>query len=562
MGKINKTILHVIDTTGPGGAETIFTQLANDSKENGFKTIALIRGAGWVLSELNRLNVDVVVENCKGSFNLHFLLFLIRLIKKEKVDVVQSHLLGSNVYASLAGLISGVPVISTFHGFVDISAKEKFSVIKFLSIRFGSKKVIAVTDQINQMLASVRWLNAKKNLTIANGIDTDIFRIKSNYEFSNGNTFRIGCLGNVRSAKNYPLALNALKLLCDEGLNVELHIAGDDTNNLAVECKALAESLGVSDRVVWHGFIDDACAYLHSLDLFLLCSTSEGHPLALTQAMSCGLPIVVTPCGVEHIIQHSVNGLVSDQTEECALVASIKKMFISAEARKKLGSAAAASVRERYSLNATMIAYRKEYCLGLQYPLYKPNAYLKHVFGGRRGFLALMINQLKLKLLKKDIEYMLLPARISRVVFVCKGNICRSALAEWVFRKNTDFPTASFGVDTTTGCPADPRITQIASLFDVDLDEHKTTAQPDFIPALNDLYVCVEPSHADVLKKTMPGKPIFYLGAMLDTPCVYLHDPHTASDDFALRSVATITTAVERLVGLLNVKITSANSNV
>lgn len=550
MGISEKTILHVIDTTGPGGAETIFTQLAYDSKQKGFKTIALIRGPGWVFSELNRLGIQVVVEDCKGSFNLRFLLSLVRLIKKERVDVIQSHLLGSNVYASLAGLLSGVPVISTFHGFVDISAKEKFSAIKFLSIRFGSKKVIAVTDQISQMLSKVRWLNAKKIVTIANGIDTNVFRVKSNYE-SAGNSFRIGCLGNVRNAKNYPLALNALKSLCDEGLNVELHIAGDDTNGLADECKALAKSLGISNRVVWHGFIDDACAYLHSLDLFLLCSTSEGHPLALTQAMSCGLPIVVTPCGVEHIIKHSSNGLVSERIEREALVASIKKMLVSPELRKELGSAASLSVRESYSLHATMIAYLKEYCSSFQYPLYKPDTYLKHVFGGRRGFVTLIITQLKLKLFKEGAEYMSLPARVDRVVFVCKGNICRSALAEWAFRKITNFPTASFGVDTTTGCPANPRITQIASLFDIDLLEHRTTAQPDFIPAPNDVYVCVEPSHAEVIKKSLPGQPIFYLGAMLSSPRVYLHDPHTASDDFALRSVITIIMATERLAALL-----------
>lgn len=551
MVKIQKTILHIIDTTGPGGAETIFTQLACDTNQKGFKTIALVRGDGWVLRELKRLGINVVVKNCKGSLNVRFLWFLIQLIKKEKVDVIQSHLLGSNVYASLAGLFTGVPVVSTFHGFVDISAKEKFSALKFLSIRFGSKKVIAVTDQINQMLSKVFWLNPKKIITIANGIDTDIFLAKESYEPVSNNVLRIGCLGNVRRAKNYPLALQVLKALSDEGHNVELHIAGDDTHVLALECKALAESLGVSGRVIWHGFISDACTYLHSLDVFLLCSTSEGHPLALTQAMSCGLPIVVTPCGVEHIIHHSVNGLVGERIDCESLVFEIKRLLASSSLREKLGSCAASNARERFSLNATMIAYRKEYCINLQYPIYKFDSYLKHIFGGRRGFVTLLITQLKLKLFKKDIEYMSLPARVDRVVFVCKGNICRSALAEWVFKKYSHVPTASFGVDTTTGFSANPRIANLATLFDIDMRAHQTTAQPDFVAASHDLYVCVEPSHARVLNSTMPGQPILYLGSMLDNPCTYLHDPHTASDDFALRSVATIITAVERLALLL-----------
>lgn len=555
------TILHIIDTTGPGGAETIFTQLAADSKKKGFRSLALIRGSGWVQTELQRLGIETIVKDCKGSLNVGFLKFLIQLLVREKVDIVQSHLLGSNVYASLAGFLTLTPVISTFHGFVDISSKEKFSALKFLSIRLGSKKVIAVTDQIKQMLIGIRWLNSKKIITIANGVDTDLFSVKKSYFPVDNGVFRIGCLGNVRRAKNYPLALAVLKALRENGWSVELHVAGDDTNALAEECKALASQLGVSDHVIWHGFISDACAYLHSLDVFLLSSTSEGHPLALTQAMSCGLPIVVTPCGVEHIIQHPVNGLVCANLEPKVVADSLKQLLESEHLREELGSNGAVSARSLYSLNATMLAYQKEYYLNLRSPLYKPDIYLKDKYGGRRGFLRSVVDYFNLNFLKNN-KYMSFPANVERVVFVCKGNICRSALAEWAFRKHTPFPTASFGVDTTTGCPANPRITRIAALFDIDLLEHKTTSQSNFEPAKNDVYVCVESAHAEVIEQTMPGQSIFYLGAMLDNPCTYLHDPHTTSDNFALRSVVTIITAVERLAMLANTRIEGSNRNV
>lgn len=556
------TILHIIDTTGPGGAETIFTQLAADSKKRGFRSLALIRGSGWVQSELERLGIETIVRDCKGSLNVGFLKFLVQLLVREKVDIVQSHLLGSNVYASLAGFITLTPVISTFHGFVDISTKEKFASLKFLSIRLGSKKIIAVTDQIKQMLNGNRWLNPKKIITIANGVDTGVFGVKKNYSPIESSVFRIGCLGNVRRAKNYPLALAVLKALRENGWSVQLHIAGDDTNALAAECKTLASELGVNEHVVWHGFISDACAYLHSLDVFLLSSTSEGHPLALTQAMSCGLPVVVTPCGVEHIIQHSENGLVCANFEPQLVADSIKQLLISERLREQLGTNSSVSARRLYSLNATMLAYQKEYFLNLRSPWYKPDTYLKDKYGGRRGFLRSVVDYFKLNFLKKDNNYMSFPKHVERVVFVCKGNICRSALAEWVFRKHTQFPTASFGVHTTTGCPANPRITRIAALFDIDLHEHKTTAQSKFVPAKNDVYVCVEQAHAELIEQTIPGQSIFYLGAMLDHPCTYLHDPHTTSDNFALRSVVTIITAVERLALLINTQSEGPKRNV
>ncbi len=60
-----KTVLHVIDTTGPGGAETIFLQLAKKVAENGHKSIALIRGSGWVQSQLEQLNTPFYVTYCR-----------------------------------------------------------------------------------------------------------------------------------------------------------------------------------------------------------------------------------------------------------------------------------------------------------------------------------------------------------------------------------------------------------------------------------------------------------------------------------------------------------------
>ena len=101
--------------------------------------MAVIRGKGWVYEELCRRSISPILLDTKGSFNWRYLFALRRLIRKERVDLVQSHLLGPNVYCSIAGLLTSTPVVATFHGSVDIRVRERLKWLKFSAIKAGAK---------------------------------------------------------------------------------------------------------------------------------------------------------------------------------------------------------------------------------------------------------------------------------------------------------------------------------------------------------------------------------------------------------------------------------------
>ena len=129
---VMKKILHIIDTTGPGGAETVFLKLIEATRNSGkYQCVALIRGSGWVKSQLEEKGIEFYEINSKGSVNFQYLRMLIKLIKREKIDLIQTHLLGSGIYGCLAGLICRIPVYSTFHGMVDFSEKERLQKLNF-----------------------------------------------------------------------------------------------------------------------------------------------------------------------------------------------------------------------------------------------------------------------------------------------------------------------------------------------------------------------------------------------------------------------------------------------
>jgi glycosyltransferase involved in cell wall biosynthesis len=302
--EMTPTVLHVIDTTGPGGAETVFLALAEGCIKQGYRSVALIRGPGWVEQQLKVRAIPYYIRDCKGSMNIKFLFEMFSIIRKEKVTHIQSHLLGSNVYTSIMGLFTRLPVTATFHGHVDISPNERFRNAKLALIKMGAKHVVSVTEELKNTINHTTGSYCRLHPTvIPNGIDlSELEKLPVHSLVKSDKPLILGCLGNVRPAKNYPLAIDFVRLLESKGINVRLRIAGDDTKSGAIELKQKVKAFGLEDNVEFLGFIDDVPGFFGSIDVFLMTSSSEGHPLALTQALAAAKPILSTRNGVEHVV--------------------------------------------------------------------------------------------------------------------------------------------------------------------------------------------------------------------------------------------------------------------
>ncbi|WP_111641472.1 glycosyltransferase [Marinimicrobium alkaliphilum] len=520
------SILHLIDTTGPGGAETVFTQLAAHTHREGYRTLAIIRGPGWVRDELERLNIETRIINCKGSFNLTFLRELIRTIRQERACLIQAHLLGSSVYASLAGLLTRTPVISTFHGHVDVSPKERLRWVKFLLIRLGSRRVIAVTQKLAAMLKSVKALDDSRVTVIPNGIDTELFThanpppLREEHQLPSS-ALVMGCLGNVRTAKNYTLAIDTVKELEGKGLDPYLFIAGDDTNSLAQQLKQHAFDLGLAHRIIWLDFYQDNAGFLKAVDMLLLTSSSEGHPLAIIQAMASGTPVISTPCGVEEIVTDNETALLSSTHSSQALADRIASLHEDKEGRQRIISAARVLARDTYSLQAMIDQYENLYCNSRRPP--KKHNWLAQIiidrFGSKRALLTTVQIGLKDVTPSNYRRFKHISAHRDRMVFVCKGNICRSAAA--AFSRHSDIDVATAGLNTHTGNPGNERITALMSDNGYDMSNRRTMALTDLNPLPSDFYIYMDSGHPQALAQSYPNAAIALLGTITSPKQLY-----------------------------------------
>lgn len=153
-------------------------------------------------------------------------------------------------------------------------------------------------------------------------------------------------------------------------------------------------------------------------------------------------------------------------------------------------------------------------------------------FGTYRGLLRLGLSYPEVIFGQADILKSK-PDDVRRLVFVCHGNICRSAFAD-VVAKQAGMNTASFGLSTSSGKPPYPGTLSTAAEMGYALDAHRTTKVEDFVPLEGDLLLAMETRHlrriaSDVrlnkLSRTL-------LGLFGKPPIPHLHDPYELNSEY------------------------------
>lgn len=144
--------------------------------------------------------------------------------------------------------------------------------------------------------------------------------------------------------------------------------------------------------------------------------------------------------------------------------------------------------------------------------------------------------------------------RVQRLVFACKGNICRSPFAQAIAAK-ANFPAASFGLEAATGDRADFSAVAAAHDFGIDLSVHRAESATDFAVTANDLVMCFEPNHIERLvsmDERYRACQLTLLPAWSSPPNLYIHDPYGARSEYFRRCFSRIDEAVNRLIRDLN----------
>lgn len=361
-----KTVLHLIDTTGPGGAETVFTSLLRELHSTEFQNVVVLRGEGWVADQVRSIGITPHIIDSKGSFNLGYLRALKSLVNFHEVNLIHAHLLGSNVYGALLALITRRPMIATFHGAVDVAAGERFLRTKFAIIGWGASSIVCVSKRLQRELTERSSLPKHKLELIYNGVDSGLFSaestgsLRAELGLSSKSTLVVS-IGNIRPAKGYPYLVDAAVKLAEYDRDTHFIVVGHQREALFNELEAQMARAPRQPNIHWLGFREDIRDILKQADIFLLPSISEGFSIATVEAMMAGIPVIATRSGgPEEIIDDQDTGYLIPIEDPEAIVTAIENLK-DPSVRKFVADSAQKKARKQFSLASMLQGYLRLY---------------------------------------------------------------------------------------------------------------------------------------------------------------------------------------------------------
>jgi glycosyltransferase involved in cell wall biosynthesis len=124
--------------------------------------------------------------------------------------------------------------------------------------------------------------------------------------------------------------------------------------SLSSELKKHAGRLGLSEKVVFTGFIEDMIRFYDLIDICVLPSVKEGLPMAILEAMGHGICVVATPVGeLKHIIRNNENGVLLDRASAKSISSAVDQLVRYPEKMREIGCRARQTVYPEY-LSETM----------------------------------------------------------------------------------------------------------------------------------------------------------------------------------------------------------------
>lgn len=344
----------VIPSMSSGGAERVMSILANnwadrgediilislDSKDNDFYSLN---------SKIQRVALDLLSHSPTTwiaiKSNINRFRELRKAIRKVKPDIVISFMDSMSVLTLVSTIGLSIPVVVSEH--IDPRQVPPPGIWKLLRRWTYSlaSAVVVLTSELRDVVSEFvpeNRLHVIPNPAIQVPLDSGLkppFVLPAHF---------VVAMGRLTSQKGFDFLLEAFSHCMHRSWS--LVILGEGPERERLELKI--EQLGLGSRVYLPGNITDPSVILRQSELFVLSSRFEGFPMALVEAMSCGLPVISFDCptGPSDIIREGYDGILVPPGDVVGLTEVMNRVMGDENERHKL-SQHAGEVVERFSID-------------------------------------------------------------------------------------------------------------------------------------------------------------------------------------------------------------------
>lgn len=305
-------VMHLIQTLGRGGAERNLVNVLL-RLPRGEHAVCYLHPPNDYAADLRRAGIPVRCLGLRGPFSAPGVLadLCLELLRGD-YQLLCTQIWLSDLLGRLVGVMSRVPVISI----VQTSAYEPETLLHFsakgrlkmrllqcldlLTARLALRRLVAVSQFVGTQTMRRLHIPPERVLVIPNSVDLERFappapgeRERDRAQLGLGTEDRVLLsVGKVNRGKGNDLLIAAMPAVLRKAPRVRLLLLG--TGPEVPRLESYAQELGVRQAVHFLGRQQDVRRYLCLADLFVFSSHYEGLPLAVLEAMSCGLPCLLS----------------------------------------------------------------------------------------------------------------------------------------------------------------------------------------------------------------------------------------------------------------------------
>jgi len=322
-----------------GGAQLHVRDLTRQLVADGHDVHVVVGATGTLTDELRASGI--ATSSCDGllrEVNPIHDLRAVRQLRQQIVefapDLVTTHSSKAGMIGRMAARWAGVPCIFTVHGWSFIDTVPQPLRTIYMGLEWCAaplaRQIICVSNQLVEM-GSTAGINPKRFVVVHNGIPDSPANLRSNPGSTNPRAIMVA---RFAAPKDHATVVRAMASV--QGL--QLDFVGDGPDEAGV--KALAQELGVSDRINFLGQRSDVAELLARSHIFILSSKSEGFPISTLEGMRAGLPVIVSNVGgASESVQAGTTGLLFERGDHSALVDHLTRLAGDSGLREEMGLA-------------------------------------------------------------------------------------------------------------------------------------------------------------------------------------------------------------------------------
>jgi len=344
-------VVHVITRTNIGGPAVIASSLLADDRHADVQQ-SLVRGTpgadeGDYFEGSPLLDRTTTVHGLgrspKPLDDLRALVSLVRLLRRERPDVVHTHMAKAGVLGRIAAFVARVPVrIHTFHGhllhgYFGALATRVVVATERLMRRVTTHSVV-VGSTVHRDLVGARVVDARRSSVINPGVeafgvtDRSAARRALGLPIDGDVVMYVGRLAQIKRPDRF------LDLADDLAANRDATFVLVGDGPLGDECRARTARMPNAVALGWQR---DLGTLLAAADVVVLCSDNEGVPLLLIEAALAGRPVVTTDVGaVRDVVRDGDTGVLVPAGDRVALAGAVRSLLADPDLRERLGDAA------------------------------------------------------------------------------------------------------------------------------------------------------------------------------------------------------------------------------